>query len=867
MKKKKIFVGIGASAGGLEALREFCAELRPGHDITYIVAQHLSPSHISMLVDLIRRECELTVCDAQDGVIPETNRIYVTPPNRNIELVSGHIRLSEACSGPGPKPDINCFFHSLANDQGINSIGVILSGTGTDGAMGMIKIKSEAGITIAQDPLTAKYDGMPLASIQAGAADLVLPPKEIAKTIQKLEKTNLNNGAPVDSSTEDTYSEIISMVLRETGINLVHYKKNSTLRRIRRRMAICNISTLDDYLRYLGGNQREVHDLAQDAFINVTSFFRDPKAFATLNKHIENLINNKAGSECLRVWVPGCSSGEEAYSIAILFEEYGRKNGKRINYRIFASDISEDPLRKARLGIYPDDSLTDVSKNLIKRYFEEIANGYRVIRRVRENLIFTRLDLIRDAPFSKLDLISCRNLLIYFDNELQGRVFDTFHYALKPSGLLFIGMSENITQGEKLFATLSAKYRVYAWQEAQGHRNRLPQIYSSVGRTNFPQSSSISSKSLESIEERLFRLLSNYYAPTTVVVNQHNEIMFSTGDLSELANMKAGPATLDLLALINQELRAALKALVYKARRQDTESNDKKTKSIVPVNGNVFYEMVAMPFDPNRPNWLLLTFIKGVPNAADHLTAKITCEEDDREILMTLEHELLSTRESLQTVVEELETSNEELQATNEELQSSNEEFQSTNEELQTTNEELQSSNEELLTLNDELQEKSLQYIELSSELENVLRSINSPLIVVDTNLRVTRFISTIGALVDVTRIREQDYITALPWRSEIKGLKNILNEVITTRQVHRSIISVCHCTWQFQVTPFIDSSNRSCGAILIFFDSTELYKTKEDIRQQKEWSQITLNSIADGIIRTGVDGCIIYMNPAAISY
>ena len=866
-KNNRICVGIGASAGGLEALRDFCAELKPGHQITYIVAQHLSPSHTSMMVDLLRRECRLDVCEAEDGVIPEASRIYVTPPNRDIELSAGHIRLTEARIGPGPKPNINRFFNSLAIDQGANSIGVILSGTGTDGATGMIQIKSEAGITMAQDPATAKYDGMPLACIQSDSADLVLPPADIARTIQKLEKNTLDSPSDADKIAEDTYSGIIAIVLRETGINLFHYKKNSTMRRIRRRMAICNIAKIEDYLTFLSDNQKEVHDLARDAFISVTSFFRDPKAFVTFNKHLETLLNNDTDNDNFRIWVPGCASGEEAYSIAILIEEHQRKHDLRINYRIFASDISEDPLKKARLGVYPDDALSDVSSSLIKRYFEETANGYSVIRRIRENVVFTSLDLIRDAPFSKLDLISCRNLLIYFDNELQSRVFDIFHYALKPSGLLFLGMSENIAQGEKLFSTLSSKHHVYAWQDVPGYRNRLPQVVSSIAKSNLPNRSSGNLKSLESIEERLFRLLSSRYAPATIVINQHNEVMFTSGELSGLTNLKAGPASLDLLILIRPELRAALKALVYKTRRQSNGEADKSACSVVPMEDGISYDIAAAPFDPNRPNWLLISFIKRqLPSEQDPLLG-FEHNDEDEQILMTLEHELLSTRESLQTVVEELETSNEELQATNEELQSSNEEFQSTNEELQTTNEELQSSNEELLTLNDELQEKTLQYLELNSELENIQHSINSPLIVIDTNLRITRFVSTIDALVESNRVREQDHVTALPWRNEIIGLKGILTEVIKTHQSHRSIIQVADKVWQFQVTPFIDSDNRSRGAILVFFDTTELFKTKEDIRQEKEWSQITLNSIADGIIRTSIDGRIAYINPAASSY
>ena len=868
MKKKKpelpaIIVGIGSSAGGLEAIRELVNTLKPGRRMTYIVTQHLSPSHTSMLVDLIRRESKLPVLDAGDGERPKTNHIYITPPNRDIEIKDGCMRLSEARSGPMPKPDINRFFRSMAIDRGANCIGVILSGTGTDGAAGMLEIKSAGGITIAQDPKSAKYDGMPLSAIHADAADLIQPPQQIAETLINFDQNRLSSADISTNANDDAYSTIINMVLRETGVNLLHYKKNSIQRRIRRRMSICNRFTMDDYLALLSENPKEVHDLARDAFIGVTGFFRDPVAFVELGRLLESRLGLIASSEELRVWVPGCATGEEAYTIAILIEEYVRKQGKHVEYRVFATDIGAEPLTTARLGQYSVDAVNAVDKELLPRYFKETASGYSVVRRGRDHVIFSTHDLIHDAPFSKLDLISCRNVMIYFDNELQRQVFDTFHYALKPKGLLMLGMSESNTQAETLFTGVAPKHRLYQRLDVPGHRVRLPQLLPDSSR-HHSRPIEAGRPPLEGVEERLNRLLSIRFAPATVVVNQHNEVMYSYGDLGELMSVKPGPASLDILTLVHDAIRSTLRAILYKVRREATVSAEISEQVLVPVEDSRSQRLLVMPFDPNRPGWLLISFQTIARTTKSDIDTALNGNDndDDAQLMMALEHELFSTRESLQTVVEELETTNEELQAANEELQSSNEEFQSTNEELQTTNEELQSSNEELLTLNDELQEKTRQYESLANQLQNIQKSIDTPLIVVDIDMRVTRHVPAVEALIPIDQIREQDHITALPWRHEVNGLREILGNVIDSHQAHRSIVRLGSRVWQMHISPFIDEGNRVNGAILVFTDTTDLYESQEQYRQEKERAQITLESIGDGVIRVNINGEIEYINP-----
>jgi two-component system CheB/CheR fusion protein len=859
-------VGIGSSAGGLEAISELTRALPTQASMAYLVAQHLSPSHSSMLVDLLKRESTVNVVDATDGMTPQANCVYITPPNRDIELRGGVIRLSEARTGPMPKPNINRLFHSLAEDCGGNCIGVILSGTGTDGSAGMIEIRAAGGITFAQSPKSAKYDGMPLATIHADAADLVLNPTEIANTLADLDARIITSAEIVNKVSSDLYAEILDLVLRETGVNLVHYKKNSVQRRIRRRMSITNRLSMESYLELLREKPQEIHDLARDAFIGVTGFFRDPEAFEALAERLHAYLDTTDIGDEFRVWVPGCASGEEAYTIAILIEEYQRRNARSLDYRVFASDISSEPLSTARIGHYSRDAVASVDKEILERYFRDIADGYALIRRVRDHVIFSTHDLTRDAPFSKLDLVSCRNVLIYFDNELQHQVFETFHYALKPGGLMMLGMSETNAQAESLFSGIDHAHRIYERLDAPGHRARLPLLLSDKIGTTLGGQSTSTPPPLENIEERLNRQLARQFGPPSAVVNQLNEVMFGYGELSDLMAMRPGPGSLDILTLVHDSLRSTLRALLYKVRRSVSASSTQVAQVIVPMREGTSARVLVMPFDPNRPGWALVSF-----QIISRATAGDTAEgrgdeasEEDAQIMMALEHELLSTRESLQTVVEELETTNEELQSANEELQSSNEEFQSTNEELQTTNEELQSSNEELLTLNDELQEKSREYQQLANQLQNIQVSIETPLIVVDTNLRVTRFVPRVDAVIPIEGIRRHDHIIALPWREEIPNLRDYLTSVIDSHQAQRHVVRLGPRVWQLDISPFIDESNRASGAILIFTDTTDLYESRERIRQEREQAQITLESIGDGVIRVSTEGIVEYIIPVA---
>jgi len=858
-----IFVGIGASAGGLEAARELVGHLLPGKRLTYVLAQHLSPTHASMLTNLVARDSRMPVQTVQSGVTPQPNHIYITPPNYDIELADGRLVLSAPRSGPMPKPNINRFFRSLAEDAGADCAGIILSGTGTDGAAGMMAIKAAGGITIAQEPRSSQYDGMPLASIHADAADLVQPPEQIAGTLRALDEARLEIADPGKGET-DLLQRVMVLVRQGTGIDLSGYKANTVRRRLRRRMSLHHLSDLAAYLELLEDDPAEVEALGRDAFVGVTGFFRDSTAFEALDRQLPPLLA-EARSE-LRIWVPGCASGEEAYSLAILLEERARQAERHIDFRIFATDLAPDGMNVARLGVYPPDALTAVSAALIERHFQETPKGFAIARRLRDRVLFSTHDLTRDPPFSRLDLVSCRNVMIYFNTELQQQILQTLAYALRPGGLLLLGKAESIGHSTGAFEALDPEHRVYrksadAVDEAPGWR-MPPAVSRTVAAARREQ------RSLEEIEPRLLRLLASRFAPATLVVNQNNEVMYSWGDLASTLSVRSGPVSLDLFDMMRENLRAPVRALLYKARGRAAQGTEAAESMTVPDGDSGQLRCTAQPFDPNRPGWMLLT-LQPVPGAQCEAATALLRDNDrdrDRPMVTALEHELFSTRESLQTVVEELETTNEELQAANEELQSANEEFLATNEQLQTTNQELQSSNEELLTLNEELQEKTRQREALANDLLNIQESLETPLLVVDAAMRVRRYVPALDQLIPLEDIREDDLVTALPWRGEIFGLRRAIEEVIAERRRFRSIIRIDGKVWQLQITPFVGRDEQAEGAVLVFTDTTELVETQERYGQEKDRALVTLQSVADGVIRTDASGRVEYLNPAAES-
>ncbi|MCG7916549.1 MAG: hypothetical protein N0E37_02190, partial [Candidatus Thiodiazotropha taylori] len=464
-----VYVGIGASAGGLEATKELVRSLPTSQTLAYILAQHLSPKHTSLLVDLIGRETSLKVVEICDGITVEPGHIYITPPNRDVEMSQRQLSLHEPRAGHVPKPDINRLFGSMARDQGRAVIGIILSGTGNDGAEGIAEIKTAGGVTIVQTPSTCKYDGMPKAAIASERIDIILPPQEIGHMLASLVDAESADTLPKPpDQSRNVYDQILDLTHRSTAIDLTNYRVSTILRRIHRRMAIRQIDRMEQYLALMQADPDEVSAFIRDAFISVTGFFRDTQVFSALEKMIRQRVERAPDEESIRIWVPGCATGEEAYSIALLLQEAIQDTGRSLTYRVFATDIAPKAINKARQGLYRAEDIEGVPPAYLEKYFTPAHDSYQIDRELREHCVFSVHDATRDHPFSRVDLISCRNLLIYFDSTLQERVLERFHYALNPDGYLMLGKSETVHTAVPLFKPHLEQVRLYQRQEYPG---------------------------------------------------------------------------------------------------------------------------------------------------------------------------------------------------------------------------------------------------------------------------------------------------------------------------------------------------------------------------------------------------------------
>lgn len=732
-KSRKIMVGIGASAGGLEALRQMVPDLPTHENVVYVLAQHLDPKHSSMLASILARETDLPVEEIKDGELLNSSTLYIVPPAVDAIYREGRIFLS-AATGVGPKPSIDRFFHSLSENHGERSIGIILSGTGSDGAHGIRAIKAEGGITIAQDESTAKFNNMPYAAISTGHIDLVLSPQEIPLKIKELIEQPgdyLLRPEPVTSS-EDDIERILLLLIAQTGSDFRDYKRTTLLRRFERRMTVHKCATVKDYLAYLEETPEELYELHNDILISVTSFFRDPDTFDALRKQLSSILSKETDRQNeLRVWVAGCATGEEAYSIAIMIAEYLGNRLTHYKVQIFGTDLYDASLSTARQGIYPSTSLTNISKKLVDKYFiQKENNTHQLNMMIRNMVVFAKHNLVCDPPFSNLDLVTCRNVLIYFNQHLQKSVLESFHYGLRSGSLLFLGRSETVGNCDNLFTALDRKARIYRHRDEI--KSRLPYNVQSRPLHGQPISQKVRKERKSThISETLDRLIADIYKPDCVLLNEQNDIVYLKGNLSGYLSLPEGQMEINLLELIHPSLRQELRTLLYKSRNTDELIVSRLIAGDFQQVANAEGDKAESSSDDDVTpfEWMtkvsVRSFQEGSFNSASPLTLVIFSREDvrqthtvlsenkvDDERVRFLERELKETRESLQMTIEELETSNEELQSTYEEAQSTNEELYTSTEELQTSNEELQSTNEELRTVNQELSVKS-------SELED----------------------------------------------------------------------------------------------------------------------------------------------------
>ena len=693
-----IVIGIGASAGGLEALQAFLKNVQLDTNFAYIVAQHLSPTYKSLMVDLLAKDSPIKIKEAAHNELMQANVMYICPPNKNILIEDNHIILMEPKQLTyGPKPSINILFESIAASKENKSIGIILSGTGSDGSRGIRAIKAEGGFTIAQQPQSSKYDGMPNSAIDTGNVDLILDVEVMASEIAEIVNYP-NKDKPTSILNEETqfYKNILAKLHRNKNIDFTLYKSSTVNRRIQRRMAALKITSLSAYSKYITKNVDEIEALFNDILIGVTSFFRDKEAFLELHHQLEQLIKRKTNKH-IRIWTPGCSTGEEAYTIAMVLSEILGQDFDDYKIQLFATDIDEISTSFARMGRYPESAIIDIDKKYVKKYFTVKNDEYEIIKPIRDMCIFSKHDITNDPAFMRLDLIVCRNLLIYFTSELQQRLFPMFHYSLNDRGVLFLGKSESIGSFNNQFKIIDKKWKLYeAVYMGQKVAPLIPKAYKASTTYKRYELARESNNNIPTVSEMMVEHIQRHIMPMCIVVNDVFDMIFIKG-LNPYLVHPEGEMTQNVFKNIHSDLSVELRAGLHDCKKNPGIFKTQFTKVDL-AKENKFVRMVIVPLDNSLTNDLFLICFQEEDKENLKSYDIIDNMNNNSEEVERLNLELARTREHLQTVIEELETSNEEMQSLNEELQSSNEELQSSNEELETTNEELQSTNEELQT-------------------------------------------------------------------------------------------------------------------------------------------------------------------------
>ncbi len=721
--------------------------------MAFILVPHLDPGHASMLTEILQRITPLTVVEAKNQQRVEADHVYIIPPNRDMALFHGALQLMVPDEKHGLRMPIDSFLRSLAEEQGERAIAVILSGSGTDGTFGLRAVQGAGGVAFVQDPSTAKYDGMPRSAIQAGLATYILSPERMFGEIATYVGTYIARRipAPLPVEGKHPFARILMLLRTKTGHDFSLYKQNTIRRRIERRMAVHAIGDADTYARFLQENPAEVHHLFQELLINVTSFFRDPEAFEVLkNEVLPPLLANRPENYIFRVWVEGGASGEEAYSIAMILRELMDTAPHSFRAQIYCTDIDEDAIAVARVGAYPPNITIDVTPERIRRFFVREENGYRIRKEIREMVVFAVHDVIRDPPFTRIDLLSCRNLLIYFEPELQNRLLPAFHYALNPGGILFLSPSESTGKFTELFAPVNRKWKIYGVRQHLSPartpaRYPLPAAGHELSGTFAP-----ARVPRETNFADLTRgILLQSYAPPSVIIDDDGNALYIYGDTGKYLRPAPGQASLNIIQMAREGLQPALRKAIHAAvaKKAHVELRD----LVVRTNGGMHpVDVIVRPIsDPGTAKDLLVvSFQDSVKKPAGKTPArsrqKISAKPDHAEELV---QELAYTRDNLQATIIEMQAGNEELKSTNEELQSTNEELQSTNEELETSKEELQSVNEEIVTVNAELQAKIEQLTDIQNDMKNLLDSTSIGMIFLDENLAVKRFTKEAGRI------------------------------------------------------------------------------------------------------------------------
>jgi len=888
-------VGIGASAGGLAAFEAFFSGFAAASDpgMAFVLIQHLAPDHKSLLAELIRRCTRMQVFEVEDGMIVQRNCVYIIPPDHDMAFLNGALHLLKPSAPRGHRLPIDFFFRSLAQDQSECAIGIVLSGTGSDGTLGVRAIKGEGGMVIVQMPDSSDFDGMPRSVIATGLADYVLPPAEMAAQLIAYASHAFGKsrfGENVDApNAENALKKIFILLRSQTGHDFSHYKPSTINRRIERRMAVHQIAEIGSYVKYVQHTPAEAEALFRDLLIGVTNFFRDPEVFEALEKNlIPRLLAGKAPGATIRAWSAGCSTGEEAYSLAILLYERMEMQKQHYVVQIFATDIDSRAIAVARAGVYPASIAADVSPERLARFFsaEPDGGGYRVHKNIRDMLVFSEQDVIKDPPFSRLDLISCRNLLIYLGIPLQKKLIPLFHYALNPDGLLLLGTSEGAGDFIDLFSALDRKAKLFLRKDdyqtkqvalsnrSSWHTPLLDQI-SAAGARKMP----ISAK--QPLREITEQALLQHLAPIGALVNRHGDILYLQGRTGMFLEPSPGEVgTSNILKMARDGLRRALALALHGAfdskeitfsPRLHVQANGHQT----PVNLTVCPILTNAATAPDTHLYLvIMADMSETSTVPSHSTDKATTADradgvvDAESRIALLKQELRYKEESLRSTYEELESSNEELKSSNEEMQSVNEELQSTNEELETSKEELQSVNEELATVNHELQTKVLELSRANNDMNNLLAGTGIGTVFVDYELRILRFTPAASSIInlipsDVGRPVAHIVSNLVNYNSLVEDTRAVLDTLI----VKETAVQTTTGNWYtMRLQPYRTLDNVIEGAVISFVDITETVRARAALNRADGLSRLAVivRDAYDAITMQDMKGRILAWNPAA---
>lgn len=862
--------GIGASAGGLVALEAFFAHVPRATGIAYVVVTHQAPDQPSSLPEILQRSTTLPVVKIEDGMRAKPDTVYIIPPNVDLFILHGTFTLIEQALHQGLRLPIDTFFRQLAEDQEERAVGIVLSGMGSDGTLGVRALKEHMGMVMVQDPGTAKFGAMPQSVLATGLVDYSAPVEELPNLlidyVQHQAKVP-REPRPHTGQMENSLTKIFALIRTHTRQDFTFYKRNTIVRRIERRMGLHQIARIEDYIQYLRENPDEVKILARELRIGVTQFFRDPDAWRVLQETaFPDLIRSRSHGETLRVWIVGCSTGEEAYSMAIALHEtmdaLQRHGDLRI--QIFATELDADAIETARLGRYPANISADVSPERLERFFVSEGDSYRVRPEIRETVVFAVQNVISDPPFTRLDVLSCRNLLIYLSPEIQRRLISLFHYALNPGGILFLGAAETVGEHSDLFSTVDTKNKIFV---ARRDGSTTIQQIGLPGNWNLPETTS-RARSLQPqtgipVGTLTQQELLKYYAPPAVVITENGDILYVYGRTGKYLEMPTGKADLNIFTMAREEFRyqfaTAIQAAIHK--KGDVTGSEITIRDGGLQKVTVTVRPVRRP--PGTGDLLMVTFEESKEEQSGPPQTEVGGTNLEDAAWKKLEQELAQCREQRNTTIEAMQASQEEMKSMYEELQSTNEEIQSTNEELTTSKEELQSLNEELITVNAELQTKIIQLTQTTDDMATLLRSTEIGMVFLDTELRVRRFTEPATRIVNLIPSDVGRPVTDLG--TNVQDGNSIFREarqVLDTLAIREKQVQVTNGDWYLmRILPYRTSDNRIDGVAITFVDITEIKRLEQSLQESTAYAESIISTIREALIVLDADLKIVSAN------